>query len=141
MEEQKTESIDYLKEIYNINKKRLFWTRVSVALVAVLTLTIVVVSLIVVPEVISTLDSAQIAMTEANEAITQAETIMDDMTVTIDSMEKALDSITKLVDDSSESLVKAFDNINSIDFEGLNDAITDLGNVVEPLSKFFSAFR
>ena len=39
------------------------------------------------------------------------------------------------------NFVAAFDNINSIDFEGLNKAIEDLGNVVEPLSNFFKKFR
>ncbi len=136
MEENK-DTLEYLKEIKEINQKRLFWTRISVVLVAIL----VVLTAIVVPVVIQTLNTAQDTMIKANEAISQAQTIMDDMTVTIDSMEVAVNSITKLVDDSSESLVQAFDNINSIDFEGLNQAITDLGNVVEPLSKFFSAFR
>ena len=137
MEEKTLETIDYVKEIRDINKKRLFWTRVSVVLVAVM----VVLFAIVVPVVIRTLNVAQQTMVKADEALSQAEDIMTDMTSTIDSMEKAVDSITGLVDDSSESLVKAFDNINSIDFEGLNNAIVDLGNVVEPLSKFFGAFR
>ena len=65
---------------------------------------------------------------------------MNDMTSTIDTMETTLESVTKLVNDSSESLVTAFDNINSIDFEGLNQAIEDLGNVVQPLSNFFKKF-
>jgi len=141
MEEKNKESIDYLKEIYDINKKRLFWTKISVGIVAALLLIVIYAAVAIVPKVVDTLNTANAAMTEANKAITQAEGIMDEMTTTIDSMEKAVDSITKLVDDSSESLVSAFENINSIDFEGLNKAITDLGNVVEPLSKFFGSFR
>ena len=66
---------------------------------------------------------------------------MTDLTDTVATMEETLESVTKLVNDSSESLVSAFDNINSIDFEGLNKAIEDLGNVVEPLSNFFKKFK
>lgn len=137
MEDKNIETLEYLKQIRDINKKRLFWTRISVCLVAVL----LILFATVVPVVIKTLETAQSTMVKADEALSQAEDIMTDMTTTIDSMEKAVDSITNLVDDSSDSLVKAFDNINSIDFEGLNSAITDLGNVVEPLSKFFGKFR
>ena len=137
MSENNQETLEYLKKIQDINKKRLFWTRISVGLVAVL----VVLIAVVVPVVVETLNTAQTTMNMANDAIAQAQSIMDDMTTTIASMDEAVGSITKLVGDSSEGLVQAFDNINSIDFEGLNDAIVDLGNVVEPLSKFFGKFK
>lgn len=137
MSDNNQETLDYLKKIHDINKKRLFWTRISVGLVAVL----VVLIAIVVPVVVETLNTAQTTMNMANDAIAQAQSIMDDMTTTIASMDEAVGSITKLVGDSSEGLVQAFDNINSIDFQGLNDAIVDLGNVVEPLSKFFGKFK
>ena len=137
MDSMNNESLDYLKQIRDLNKKRLMWSRITAILMAIF----VVLVACVIPTVISTLNLAQEAMTTANDTLLQAQSVMDDLTDTVATMETTLESVTKLVNDSSESLVAAFDNINSIDFEGLNKAIEDLGNVVEPLSNFFKKFR
>jgi len=135
--ENNNETLDYLKQIRDLNKKRLMWSRVTALLMALF----VVLVACVIPAVLNTLRVAEDTMLTANDTLEQAQSIMTDMTSTIDTMETTLESVTKLVNDSSESLVAAFDNINSIDFEGLNKAIEDLGNVVEPLSNFFKKFR
>ena len=135
--ENNNETLDYLKQIRDLNKKRLMWSRVTALLMALF----VILVACVIPAVLNTLKVAEDTMLTANDTLEQAQSIMTDMTDTIDTMETTLESVTKLVNDSSESLVTAFDNINSIDFEGLNKAIEDLGNVVEPLSNFFSKFR
>lgn len=135
--ENNNETLDYLKQIRDLNKKRLMWSRVTALLMALF----VVLVACVIPAVLNTLKVAENTMLTANDTLEQAQSIMTDMTSTIDTMETTLESVTKLVNDSSESLVAAFDNINSIDFEGLNKAIEDLGNVVEPLSNFFKKFR
>lgn len=135
--ENNNETLDYLKQIRDLNKKRLVWSRVTALLMALF----VVLVACVIPAVLNTLKVAEDTMLTANDTLEQAQSIMTDMTSTIDTMETTLESVTKLVNDSSESLVVAFDNINSIDFEGLNKAIEDLGNVVEPLSNFFKKFR
>ena len=41
---------------------------------------------------------------------------------------------------SSESVEAVMTKLEEIDFEGLNTAIKDLGDVVEPLAKFFGKF-
>ena len=135
--ENNNETLDYLKQIRDLNKKRLMWSRVTALLMALF----VVLVACVIPAVLNTLKVAEDTMLTANDTLEQAQSIMTDMTPTIDTMETTLESVTKLVNDSSESLVAAFDNINSIDFEGLNKAIEALGNVVEPLSNFFKKFR
>lgn len=142
MEENK-DVLSLLEDIKNINKKRVFWSRISTILLALLVAGV----LSLVPIGIKTLNNANKALTNANdaidtavEALDQAQLIMDDLSGTIDTLETAMGSVTKLVDDSSKELKTAFENINSIDFESMNKAIKDLGDVVEPLSKFFKKF-
>jgi len=130
-DELNEDSAVYLKKILDVNKKRLFWTRISVALVAVL----VVAFVSVVPFVIGTLLSAQNTLTNVNSAITQAQGIMTDLSTTVGSLETTIGDVSKLVGDSSKNLTEAFNKINSVDFEGLNKAIEDLGAVVEPLNE------
>jgi len=141
---ENNELMEYVKEIKNYEHKRVFWSRISCILLGLLVISFI--SLL--PTLFKTLNNANSAMNTATEALDmatdtldQAQDIMDDLTDTVDNMDVAITSITKLVDDSSVGLQTAFENINSIDFKGLNDAITDLGNVVEPLSKFFGKFK
>lgn len=143
MEENRDELLEYVKQIRDFNKKRVFWERIEVAILGLFVLAVCS----ILPLVVSTLNSASVALETATETINsvsdtidKADSIMDSLTGTISTMETTLNSVTVLVDSSSEQIVEAFNNINSIDFEGLNDAITDLGNVVEPLSKFFKKF-
>jgi len=140
---ENNEMLEYVKEIKDLEKKRLFWSRISVALLALLVIGV----LSILPTMFRTLNNANEAMVsatdalkKANNTLDQAQDIMNDLSGAIDTMEVSLDSLTSFVDESSVSLKTAFDNINSIDFEGLNEAITDLGDVVEPLSNFFRKF-
>lgn len=137
MEENNNEVLDYLKQIRDLNKKRLIWSRVTALLMALF----VILVACVIPSVLSTLRVAESTMNTANDTLMQAQSIMTDLTTTVSTMETTLEAVTNLVNDSSKSLVDAFDNINSIDFEGLNQAIDDLRNVVEPLSNFFKKLR
>lgn len=140
---ENNEMLEYVKEIKEIEKKRIFWARISAALLGIMVIAIIS----VLPTLFKTLNNANEAMVSATDAIKnanstldQAQDIMTELSGAIDTMEVSLDSMTKFVDEGSESLKTAFDNINSIDFEGLNEAITDLGDVVEPLSNFFRKF-
>ena len=105
--ENNNETLDYLKQIRDLNKKRLLWSRVTALLMALF----VVLVACVIPAVLNTLKVAEDTMLTANDTLEQAQSIMTDMTSTIDTMETTLESVTKLVNDSSESLVAAFDNM------------------------------
>lgn len=45
--------------------------------------------------------------------------------------------VDHLVTSSEQSVQEALDQINSIDIETLNQAITDLANLIRPLARFF----
>lgn len=103
------EVLEYLKQIKDINKKRLFWTRISVVLVAIL----VVVLASLVPVVFETLKTAQGTLYQANDAIIQA---------------------NGAIVQAQDIMATTSEKINSVDFSGLNKAIDDLTNVVSKLT-------
>ena len=96
--------------------------------VLMLVFVIAVVSLL--PTVVETLNTAKTTLTHMNEAITQ--------------MEGALSEVETLATQAGtamDGMEKALENINGIDIETLNQAITDLGEVVQPMADFFGRFR
>lgn len=124
MEQDKT--LELLEEMKKINQKTLMHQRVMTVLMVVFV--VAVVSLL--PNVVSTLSTAKTTLVHMNEAITQ--------------MEGALSEVETLADGAGvamEGMEKALENINGIDIETLNEAITDLSEVVEPMANFFGKFK
>ncbi len=119
-----------MESLEKLQKKQLMYTRVS----AILILILVVAIISVLPSVFRTLSIAQEAMNNANTALVNA----NDMIL---QGEQTLDEVSELVGTTQTNLVEATNKLNSIDFEGLNGAIKDLGDVVEPMANFFNSFN
>ena len=63
---------------------------------------------------------------------------VDEMT---EGLNEASKNLNKLVDENAEIMTDAVKSISEIDFEGLNQAITDLQGAVGPLANFFGRFN
>ena len=90
--------------------------------------------IIIVPKVTTLINELTYSLEEMNDLVAQAQTSLggiDDMIANVD----------KVVVDNTDSVNEVLENFNKVDFDHLNQAITDLGNVVEPLSKFFQSFK
>jgi len=125
-EMQQTTLMESLKKL---QKKQLVYSRVSALLILILVVSI----MRVIPSFMTTLAIAQETMNNANTAILNAnDTIMQAQTT--------LDEVSELVTTTQVELLEATARLNDIDFDGLNSAIKDLGDVVEPLANFFNSF-
>lgn len=78
---------------------------------------------------------------KATETLQNANVALEQISYTAQQMDTVFESAQTLVEDSSEGVTMAIEAMNSIDFEGLNQSIEDLGKVVSPLSNFFSRFN
>lgn len=111
---------NYLKKQLNMMKVLMF------AIAGIFLILLVTVSVLV-PKITTTLNNANMAL--------------EQIVYTAEQVDEVFGSVQTLVEDSSEGVTQALDNMNSIDFEGLNQSIDDLGKVVAPLSSFFSRFN
>ena len=87
----------------------------------------------VLPKVVTLLD-------QANGIAVQADDVMKDLNVVTKQLAQAditgmIDDVSKLVVESEESINDAMKKVDAMDIEGLNKAIKDLGDVIEPLAK------
>ena len=82
---------------------------------------------VLVPKITTTLDNANVAL--------------EQVVYTAQQVDEVFGSVETLVEESSEGITEALENMNSIDFQKLNQSIEDLGKVVSPLSNFFSRFN
>ena len=118
--------LELLEDMKKSSQKNLMYQRITTVLMLVFVLAV----LALVPTAFSTLNSAKTALDHMDEAITE--------------METALESVEDLADDAETAITSAetaLEKVGEIDIETLNEAITDLSDVVEPMSEFFGMFN
>ncbi|MGN0305063.1 MAG: hypothetical protein ACI4D2_02795 [Lachnospiraceae bacterium] len=108
-------------------KKQLNMMRVLMFAMAGIFCILIITLATLVPQITTTLDTANRAL--------------EDISYTAARVNEVFASVETLVEDSSTGVTEAIEKLNSINFEGLNQSIEDLGKVVSPLSEFFSRFR
>ena len=121
-------------EMLKVDKKHLFWQRLSALAVVATFLVVLVVAMILVPQVTTTLGNINKVAKDAEEAIAKVDTMVLEMT-------DASKNLNQLVGDNSEALNEAVTNMANVDYDGLNKAIKDLQDTVGPMASFFSKFR
>lgn len=90
---------------------------------------------------------------QLEDAVSQAETVLNnlesvttelaksDLSGMVENMDTLVTNVDGLVNASQTGVEQAIENLNSIDFDALNDAIKDLSDVIEPIAKFFKSFK
>ncbi len=85
----------------------------------------------------------------SSSLIPKVNQLMDDIQVSVTNIQhisqdladadlpKMIQDVDSLVSTSESSIQTAVDKLNSIDFDALNSAITDLSNIVRPLGRLF----
>ncbi len=121
-------------DLVKIAKKQLFFQRISACCMIVIALCVLFAVIKVVPMVQTTLEHINDTAIKAQESLVQ----VDEMTAGLNEASK---NLNKLVDENAEVMTDAVKSISEIDFEGLNQAITDLQGAVGPLANFFGRFK
>ena len=132
---------ELLQRIAEQTKKLVFYARISAICGGILTMAVVIALLILVPSLLKTIHQVNGVAAEAEETLAQAQDALagvDEMTDAVTSMSENMDTF---VTENAVSIEQVMKKLEAIDFEGLNGAIKDLGDVVEPMAKFFGKFK
>lgn len=121
-------------------KKMLFYARIRTAVVLVVAILLILCGILIVPKAIGTINQANQIMEQATETISLANTAIESVTTMSQSITDMGTNMDTFITDNGESVEAVMTKLEEIDFEGLNTAIKDLGDVVEPLAKFFGKF-
>lgn len=132
--EDKIDMLDILAELEEINRKNLRTARLQclfMLICAVCCVAVLVMVLNFLPQVTG--------------IITQMETVLSNLERTTDQLaaldlQNMVEDVDALVKTGQESLENMMTKLETVDFEKLNDAITDLAEIIEPLAKIFKAF-
>lgn len=130
-----------LETLVKNSQKQLFYSRITAAAVLVVAAAVVICLIILVPAVMKTVSEANAIMVQASDTISLADTAIESITEMSGSITTMGNNMDNFVTENAESVAEVMEKLDSVDFEGLNGAIEDLGNVVEPLANFFGKFK
>lgn len=90
--------------------------------------------------------TASVFIPKVNVTYQNMELIMEDLQVITSELAEAdinqmISDVDELAVKSQENIGSAMEKINAIDIDGLNQAIRNLSDAVEPFAKFFNQFR
>ncbi len=143
LEEQETDNRELLllEELAANSRKQLFYAKVRTLAGFVLVLGGIVCGVILVPPVLTTVKRANDIMVQTSETITLANEAITSVTQMSETITEMGDNMDSFISENAQSIADVMKKVDAVDFEGLNDAIKDLGDVVEPLANFFGKFR
>ncbi|MEA4870720.1 MAG: DUF603 domain-containing protein [Christensenella sp.] len=147
------EVIDYVRELFlnseeqkKLEKKRLRLTRVSVLLLAIVSLIAVVSAVILVPAILKTVQQADEAISivqqiDLKTITSNIDTLAIQATETFDSANEAVKVLNGLDIESLNATIAELktgvESFSKLDIETLNTAIDNLNATVAPLAKLF----
>lgn len=140
-EEQKNEinggQSSLLEQMVENSRKQLFYSRIASLSVTVLAIAVVISLLLVVPKALATVQKVNAAIGTSMETVELANTAIKSVTQMSDSITEMGENMDAFITDNAQAVAEVMSKIEAVDFEGLNTAIQDLGDVIEPLAKFF----
>lgn len=136
-EQEKEESSKLLEELTKNSNKQLFYARLGGISMTVLALVITAALIVILPKAVTAIDRVNGIIVQAGETITLANEAITGVTQMSASITDMGDNMDTFISDNSQSIAEIMLKIEDIDFEGLNTAIKDLGDVIEPLARFF----
>lgn len=140
-EEQKNEinggQSSLLEQLVENSRKQLFYSRIASLSGTVLAVAVVISLLLVIPEALATVQKVNAAIGTSMETVELANTAIKSVTQMSDSITEMGENMDGFITDNAQAVAEVMSKIEAVDFEGLNSAIQDLGDVIEPLAKFF----
>lgn len=134
-------SAELLKELVRNSKKQLFYSRITVLAAMTAAIALIICLVVVVPSVMTTVNRANDIMVQVSDTIELADTAIESITEMSLSITNMGNNMDTFITENAESIQQIMKKFDEIDFEGLNRAIKDLGDVVEPFANFFGKFK
>ena len=123
--------LERLKEIIRINsKKQIFYTKILTVVLAAILAAFIVALCVILPPAVRMINHADEALEEATDTLNNANEAIEG----VNSMTSV---VTSFIETNSETVSDSMKKLQSVDFEGLNNAISDLEAVVEPMANLF----
>lgn len=135
------EEKNVLDQILAENKKRTMYSKVmAFAMVGILAV-VIVVTVMIVPEVFRLINEVDTLVSSAETLITSAELSLEEISAMTGSLTDTSTSLNTFINDNSQTIADAITDLEAIDVDTLNEAISDLHDAVAPFANLMNRFK
>ncbi len=131
---------EILKELLEFEKREARYQKFTSILILCLVVILGIVSFMIVPVALETLKTANTTIIMAQDALSKISAEMDNINGMVSSITATSNNVNSMVEANSQDLTNAVKDLSSINFEGLNQAISDLQAAVGPLANMSRLF-
>ena len=124
--------LDVLKELRNNSQKQRFYAKLAAYFTGGIFVVVAIAIIVVLPQVKNTVN-------KVNALADRAETTIDDAEAMIESVTETSNNANEIIINNSENFADSIENLSNLDFDGLNQAISDLQDAVGPFAKLFGS--
>lgn len=130
-----------LEQILEENKKRTFYARIAAAAATASLAVLIVCLLILLPRVNRLITDAEETLVSVQSSFAEMENAAAGLSGMSENIIATSTGLNDFVEDNSQAVSEAMEQMKNIDYEGLNQAIKDLQDAVEPFAKFVNRFK
>lgn len=134
--------LELLERIEKTNRRQMWYARLQfifTIVAAVACIVLLLTGMNVLPKLEDAATQAEIVLDNL-ESVT-SELAKSDLSGMVENMDALVNNVDGLVSTSQEGVEQTIKKLNSVDFDALNSAISDLSDVIEPIAKFFKTFK
>lgn len=121
--------------------KLLRYTRITAWLTGAIFVVLCIAAILLVPRAMHILARAEDALNQIGTLSDTLESTMKTADSALASASSAAETANRIAADNADAVAEALEKFNSVNFNTLNKAITDLAAIVEPLAKMSNFFN
>lgn len=130
-----------LEQILIENKKRTLFAKIAAFAATGIFVLIIVVTFMIVPKVFRLFNEADALVDSTQKLVTTAETSLEEISVMTSSLTETSLGLDTFITDNAQTIEDAITDLEAIDVETLNQAITDLHDAVAPFANLMNRFK
>ncbi len=141
------ENNELLSALVREQKKTTLFLKIVAVLMAVLLVTVFLIAAVIVPKMNRTLKQAETVLADAELLAGATGTALEDIPELLSQCQGSLTGIDEmvgnvndLVENNTEAITESIEKLNNVDFETLNQSISELHSILEPIANFFGQF-
>ena len=129
------------QQMLDTQKKTLQMLRISYITNIILVIALVIGAVILIPKTREMNDQVKTVFTHVESSMKKIDELSSDAQTLIGNAGTMINNLNKMVTDNTEAVTETVKKMNSVDFDQLSEAITNLNTAIKPLAEFAKLFQ
>ncbi len=128
---------ELLRELIRMQKKEAKHARLTSIFTAIILIVFIAIAAVIVPKAVVTLNEATTTIIQAQKSLANVDEQLEGISAMTKSITRTSENLNNMVESNTQAITDAVGSIGKVDFDGLNQAISDLQSTTSKFASFF----